>query len=551
MVWLNGQQRSRNKHKRSRPKTYKTNKTHKNHKKSRRKLKHNFGLFKWLTSKKTDEEKSAKQLASSEKPLTEKRLLKRTKKKLEEIKYELNNTKLNFVITVGGFILLLFYAIYSNLDITNTQDSLLRTANYLFLFLGGQHLTSRVISGVITNPLNKTTRKIYYKAVGIPQDKLLTHYQTKYKTEIAPLKNTSVDKFFNKMFDNIKFHVRSIEKKPYDEEHSVSRIDDLFKNVDLVFDLVSDDTQLDFKSELDSTIYNIEQFLGSYPDVKETLLTSAIKPFVQNMLAPYKIPVSSIFIWGQPGTGKSSFIHKLASILDVSVLEYQPPQERRRYRNHDKEVTIDDLSSIAKLIYKAKTETGRADCILYFDEIDKKILNRDRNNEFKLEELLNLTGDMANKTYYEEDLGINIPITNMLIVCTSNLSIDELIAKDNRCLALKRRFIEINFPDIDKALQLKIITNYLKNLYTTKNVLYTDADEQFFTKIVALTNFTGMGELISGANIYMSNKIGQSSFSGTQWASMLMTPEQLINIIGSGPKPGDTPMIEDDRSEYN
>ncbi len=188
----------------------------------------------------------------------------------------------------------------------------------------------------------------------------------------------------------------------------------------------------------------------------------------------------------------------MAEILDAKIVEYKCNDENDEYIN-EKFLTfrssIDsqykNFNPITKLILdKSKCK------ILLIDELGEKL--KTNNDSIKI--LLKMLGSVNDRSIQDDYLDLNIKIpNNIIIICTSNDTLEDLCIIDKKFNSLKSRFVEIKVPNVPKNIQLKVINEHMSSIY--QNI--DDTDRIFIEKVICNTEYTGLRELLNMTSTYV------------------------------------------------
>jgi len=281
----------------------------------------------------------------------------------------------------------------------------------------------------------------------------------------------------------------------------------------------------DISINLKDKIGQLDIFVNNYGSSKHILKNCVLMPLLQRLKTFESVNISPIFLSGNPGTGKTKFVKDLSNILEIE--NYNMILQEYNWIDTSKGFEKQNLSSYTKLIYNSKLKYGHNYGIIFIDEIDKQ-LKKDDDKSINTELLLNLLSSMNNdREVYDKYLHTNIKIDNVLIICASNTTLDDLCKIHQSFGPLKDRFVEIKIPDISDDLKFKILNDYLLDKLSETTLIHTE----FINKLISSIKDKGVRKLLNVLNIYINKLNSAKVFIDTQWSidNIEKIQEDIIN----------------------
>lgn len=380
--------------------------------------------------------------------------------------------KNEIVISIGLVFFALLFGLY------NEKMSLLEIVHSVWsYFVGGSILAQYVVRDSLYNVMNRLNKYLKYD--------LEYHNIVKSFNELK-LKDTRIFNVFNRI---------AIDYEHY--EHNSSKIyakgaKSLMK---FVIELYSP-SPIRKTNDIKEIVQKLELLKKDYGNVSEILNNSIIDPILLDMLGIKGPAISPIFLSGNPGVGKTRFVNLLGQIVGAKVYNYNLCKKNDYSYSRSAHEQIKDFGIFVEIMY----EYDGSPIILFIDEFDKN-LNKDDGYEI-LAVLLELLGDSIKRVTTSNFL--RLPLTmpnNMIVVCASNKTLQNISKNNDRYEPLFSRFIEIKLPDLTKEIQTQSTIEYVKSIYHEFN----EEDETFLTELVSRTDFKGLRELINISNTYVSN----------------------------------------------
>ena len=150
-------------------------------------------------------------------------------------------------------------------------------------------------------------------------------------------------------------------------------------------------------------------------NIKEakTQIENAIKAyFAKDEYGNHQIPIERqrpVFLMGPPGIGKTAIMEQIASDLGVALVSYSmthhtrqsalglPFIEKKVYDGQEYSVSEYTMSEIIASVYDMIEKTGLKEGILFLDEIDGLVQNRQRaNNSWEVTQVNEILHQMEN-----------------------------------------------------------------------------------------------------------------------------------------------------------
>ncbi len=348
----------------------------------------------------------------------------------------------------------------------------------------------------------------------------LRPYVAKHKYEyvldnyMILINEKKIEKYYlykiNDIIIDIKWYVNEIKLYPKCEKDYNIRVDALFKILDFIMILTVHNKKIEI--DLENTIKKLEQFINNYDskeDLKETILIPLLQNLNDNTNKNKNMTINPIFIYGPSGTGKTKFVKDLSEILEISMLKYEKVESA--YFDYSKGIEFEKILTFTKLVYESKKNKNHDYCILFIDEIDKHLFNNKEINNCFFISLLEWL-DVNTKTIYDSYLKSEISIENVIIICASNKSLDEICNINKIFEPLKSRFTEIKIGKISHEIKLNIIRNNIKD-----SIGSIEKHEDFINKIVELSTDDGIRELLKISGKYINKINSIDTFKKTIW----------------------------------
>jgi ATP-dependent Lon protease len=358
-------------------------------------------------------------------------------------------------LLMSSIIIVIFF--FSSIFI-NKKENWTDTFKDTIGFMGGSYF----MSSITTKPLSYFTKSVEpYVPTFLSTNKyskIIGEYKIKYNKIQHKLTEHN-----NKIFLQRITELRNLAFNHEDDE----RFRTWCSIIDYMLVL---EGETESRADIQKDINNIEEYLKTVqPDTSENIKDKFFKPYLSNVYNTDKyIPIAPLFLVGSPGTGKTTFVHKIGDILNIPIHESEKtPQimSCREIRFYDK-FEHDMMNIYTELAYRAKMCKSDS-VILFIDELDKKI-NSDKDIIINLLEILNNSGKCI-KNLKDSYLNYEVCVKNIIIICCGNVNIKNIEYK-NRCEinldALSSRFLTINFVDIDKKGKRYIVEQFINKNYS-------------------------------------------------------------------------------------
>lgn len=234
----------------------------------------------------------------------------------------------------------------------------------------------------------------------------------------------------------------------------------------------------------------LNDFVKTYSEAGDQLTDQIVNPFLLQMMGKKTLPMSAIFLVGKPGVGKTKFVNTIAEKLGAKMYEFTHVKKDDfiSYRTNAK-----DQYKKLSVFTKIALENDGKPVILFIDEFDKNL------NPNLLNTMLEILSDPKTRKIREKNLRLNIRVpSNVMVMCASNTTLEDIAAADKTYVPLLSRFVQINIPDMTKELQIQVSLDYIRSIYPD----VTEKDEEFIISVVNKTKHAGMRELLSVINTY-------------------------------------------------
>lgn len=246
----------------------------------------------------------------------------------------------------------------------------------------------------------------------------------------------------------------------------------------------------------------MSEFLQSYGSAGEVLSSTLIDPILMYLGTNENFSsFNPIFLSGNPGVGKTRFVKILAEKLNSHIEYFDIKKDTRlgRLRIHnDFAKEYENFNNVTKLISKSVKNQNKIN-ILFIDEIDKILKNKDDESNYVNDTLLSILGSSKEKMFRDHYIGVDICVPrNIIIICASNKSLKQIIQDDEKYEALQSRFTEIHIPDMSTELQYKLCLKYLESP--------EEEEMKFIKEVVNIRKYHGMRELELFMNYYINKK---------------------------------------------
>jgi len=388
----------------------------------------------------------------------------------------------------------------------NKSDNIMTTLQRTFTFIGGPYLTGNLLSTPITD---------FTKKLSLFFPSFLRANKEKTKQDYLKIIKNNKDKFDENVLDTLAdcfLKCRTHELYEMNITTCIKFIVDLH-----VFDeaphITLDDKLLD----------SFDNFLKTY-DNKDSLKNDMIIPLLSSIYGGNKMP--PIMLIGKPGTGKTSFIEKIAQILDLDIIRcnvHELSYFNESFLMHDfySKLHLKKLNIISNALNHSIMTKKKKKFILLFDEIDKTISDDDnpRNTMLHLFELFN------NSAIYDRYIDISIDSSCALIFCTANSYIGDVNPK---LKPLQNRLTHFVFPNISKETKKDIMKKYIKqNTKDYDNDIY----DKFIDTFLEHDKEAGVRLLINYTNIFINSVTSVQFFNSTKWAKDISFDSLLKKFI--------------------
>ncbi len=405
------------------------------------------------------------------------------------------NSEINYAIAKNVCMLIFVYCCS---DISNQNHKY----HKYYSFLGLQYYMGTNVMNIILD-LKNLYIKVYCKRdYEIKLDKLVENIDNK----------TICFSLINNISANNRFYIDYIKQQQTDNQDIIKKIN---KNNESIETLLKFSKKHNYVlKNFDHKIELLDKLIGTYGNSKQSLKNNVLMPFLNKISTNNDtITISPIFLYGNPGTGKTIFVEKLSEILDTTLIKFSD-KEKHGYFDYDKGVEIKEFSQYARGIYESLDMYGHDFIIVFIDEIDKKLftLNDNKicpNYSFLQNILLNING---NRIIYDKYLRANINIKNILIVCASNLSLKELEKKHEAFIPLTNRLVEIHIDDMTFEIKMSILMEYSKKYLDESNI-----DIDYIKLLIEKVNDCGVRKLLTIMNKLVNKINSQSLFKNTLW----------------------------------
>lgn len=405
---------------------------------------------------------------------------------IQYINKQVKDKNNRLVLTIGSFLVLLFVLFYTSYkDIREKTFGELVTSTCTYL-LGGSILGQHAI------------KDAFYELVSTIKGAITCDSDFKrLKTDFNRLRDDNlIDddmlKFFNRLEDYYENNMECNQTEKIIKENSNIKS---FMNLIIQLNRTHHEEMNTLLPDefIRDIITRLDEFIKEYGSAAKQLDRELVNPMLLNMIGQKGPPISGIFLVGAPGVGKTRFVKHLGEILRTKIYEFDPKKEKIELWVKSVKEQYSKFSVFTRMALEANKNEGKP-LILFIDEIDKKI------NFNMLDVLLELLGDSKSRKMRDPALGVSVTLpTNLIVVCASNKSLEEIIIKSAKYAPLKSRFIEIFIPNISKEVQLKVTVDYVRTIYPN----ITEDDEKFIRDVIYKTSYPGMRELFNISNTYV------------------------------------------------
>lgn len=418
----------------------------------------------------------------------------------EKIEYEENLAKLKTsIFKLIGILTCSMIIEYSSYN----DNKFVTMSKNIFHLIGGTFLTASLMNTPIVD-FSKAIRpflpNIFNKGNNLNKCKIKYNY----------LKNNipkDVQEAIERAIKNAELKFEQYNKHD-DDEKSKGKFLEECSRIDYILTLFQKTEQKCLK--LDEIVDKIDKFLENR-EIKDELIQKVIIPYVYNMMNEEKHDLSPIYLLGASGIGKTKFVNDLAKVLDVPLIIGNMNNNRNQRYEDDEKFSISYLDQYTRALYESTTKHNSKTCILFLDEFDKKIDKYNTN-------LLNSLN--AGKSIYDGELGIDVNIQNILLICAGNRRIT---AVHKHLQALENRFIIVKFPKMSENLKKEISMKHVM-----ENIDITKVNINKLNELISNDKNHGVRQLLMELNIFIHNCLSKEMFKNTRWHKLLEDEENEI-----------------------
>lgn len=437
------------------------------------------------------------------------------------------------------FCVIIFSLFTKDTNTKNYKDLL----NYIYNFMGGQHLMTNLLTAPIQEFKDSYTTffnsLITREPVVTDNDEIFLDLY--HKKDPSVVIHDKVRPFINR---RIEYYTKISKSKTVVHGRDFT---DARKNMNMYYSsmnklciLENQERTVDFNiyiDKLDSAFFAYEN--------KTELINKIIKPFIYNMYNTNKrVNVIPLFLVGEPGTGKTKFVTDLSNILDVPICKHTDFIGKVGMGESDSFYITDEVDSCKfniKTIRDAYIENmlqkKSRNLIFFVDEMDKK-MNDSRLIYFLLD-ILGQSKPIKNSFFQ----GLEISMPNILFIMAGNNKISEISKQKstNTCYnvidmdmdidempmhykqnnnsksieSIESRIIYIEFPKMQLETKNMIVYKFLKD--SLDDSLYQTIDTKYIDDLINNDTNGGVRNLLLQMSIYINTIRNKQFYTGTKW----------------------------------
>ncbi len=411
-----------------------------------------------------------------------------------------NDTEFKLYNLILSTITIVIFFIFSIM--INKHENYLQTLKDTIGFMGGSYF----MSTITTKPLTYFTKSIEPYIPMFMCTNKVTITLNDYKNKLEKIKHSTNSHNYEVILIYLdRLHRES--RRTHTDQEDFSNICEM---LDYIFIL---EKHVECNIDIKCSVNKIDNYLKTIQEtIVEDLKNCIFKPYICNIAKKDKyIPLSPIYLVGNPGVGKTKFVNTISELLDIPVFTLDVNKEHKDWaiRYCDK-FEPNTLHLYTNLTHTMKSN-DRNSIILFIDEMDKKISCH--------KHMITILLELINKgvfSFRDKHLNYKIDIKNIIIICCGNTEINEIKSEDDNMgfEALSNRFITIKFPDMDNNLKATIVEKYIKTNYPFINYKKHELE---IKKIVNNDNEPGMRKLTIDIDLFINKCVSSEVFKGTVW----------------------------------
>lgn len=243
-------------------------------------------------------------------------------------------------------------------------------------------------------------------------------------------------------------------------------------------------------------------------------------PLLYNQYNSNKCPIAPIYLFGEPGVGKTRFVEQVANIINARLVAYASPQspgyatwtEHGPFENKN-------MNFISRGIKDCKDQ--KKDCVvLFLDELDKLLIPKNRYTVDPAVDLLKLL-NIGNTSVKDDYLGYEVNIENVLIVAAGNTELHKIDIPEAE--ALSTRFVKVHFSNLNDDMKLDIAFQRFKYRQSQDSSVDLTASihQKNIKRIASADKHPGARQLLAAVDNYINQQMCANMFHGTPWGTQL------------------------------
>ena len=415
-------------------------------------------------------------------------------KKINDLKYSTVKLLIVFCIT--------YFMDYFKDKISHIH---LETIKNIFSFFGGSYLMANIMKDPINDFKNAMTSivpnfdKNYF-------DKMRSHkkYQDRYnslKNNISELNREKIEYFIQEIKNNESSNIKNIlEKLDYIllfyDNNNIKKID--YSN-DSIIKIINDIENLDYDKH-----------------ILDELIIKVIIPFLSKVKnTDKKLVCSPLYLFGEPGVGKTKFVNDLSNILGIPIVNALPYTDYNNGYNtgHISTVSFEPkkVNPFVNAMYDVIKKHSANSFIIFLDELDKTICKNGPN-------LLSIMNDKFN--IYDNYTGITFTVGIYCLIGAGNQRISNSMDEHRRLTGIKNnnsgtdpfenRFLTIKMPSIKKDIKKEIVYKYIQDYLKIIDIGIID-------NMIEKDEFPGIRQLLMAIDNYICKCSVKKIFIDTEW----------------------------------